>query len=151
MDPDFHSDQQPIVRTVIERYFNAIDRRDYALLATCFTQDVDFEFNLETKIAVKGRDALIARMSAIPRPAASSHALSNTSIDIDADGATAVTFAVVHVILGQIDGGKVLVRGIRYDDRLVREEGHWLIAARRHNPLWQYETVATLPWVPERP
>jgi ketosteroid isomerase-like protein len=151
MEVDFHADQQPIVRSVIERYFNAIDRRDYALLATCFTQDVDFEFNLGTRIAIQGREALIARMSAIPRPAASSHALSNTAIDIDADGATAVTFAVVHVILGQIDGGKVLVRGIRYDDRLVREDGGWRIASRRHNPLWQYETVATLPRVPERP
>ena len=147
MNPDTRPDQQLVVRTVLERYFNAIDRRDYTLLATCFTEDVEFEFNLDTKIAVSGRDALIARMSAIGRPAASSHALSNTGVTIDGDEAEAVTFAVVHVVMG-VEGGKVLVRGIRYDDRLVRRDGVWRIASRKHNPLWQYETVSMSPRVP---
>jgi hypothetical protein len=53
-------------------------------------------------------------------------------------------------VLDRIDGGQVLVRGLRYDDRLVREDGAWRIASRRHNPLWQYETVSVLPRVPQR-
>jgi hypothetical protein len=42
----------------------------------------------------------------------------------------------------------VLVRGLRYDDRLLRENGEWRIEARRHNPLWQYETRCVPPRVP---
>jgi len=150
MEHDLHPDQQLIVRTVIERYFNALDRRDFALLATCFTKEVDFELNLENRIVVHGQDAVVAWMNGMPRPAASNHALSNTAIVIDGDEASATTFAVVHVIMGDIGSGQVLVRGLRYDDRLVRQDGGWRIASRQHNPLWQYETVAVLPRVPER-
>ncbi len=143
MDPDFDPDQQQIIRGLLERYFNAIDRRDFDLLATCFTQDVTFEFNLDTKIMVLGRDAVVSRMSELQRPKSSNHALSNTSIVVDGEEARATTFAVVHVVTTD-PSGRILVRGIRYDDRLVRVEDRWRIAERRHNPLWQYETVAAL-------
>jgi ketosteroid isomerase-like protein len=145
MDLDHEPDQQAIVRSVLERYFNAVDRRDFDLLAHCFTPHVVFEFNLDTKIVVHGRDALVARMSAMPRPAASSHALSNTVILIDGEEARAVTFAVVHAVLAVEGGGRILVRGIRYDDRLVRAGESWRIAERQHNPLWQYEAAAVRP------
>jgi ketosteroid isomerase-like protein len=146
MNPDLHQDQQLVIRTVIERYFNAIDRRDYDLLATCFTPDVAFELNLATKIDLHGRDAVVAWMKGTPKPFASSHALSNTSILVDGEEAHSTTFAVVHVVM-EVDGGRVMVRGIRYDDRLVREGEVWRIAQRRHDPLWQYETIAMQPRV----
>jgi ketosteroid isomerase-like protein len=143
MDPDREPEQQFRIRSVIERYFNAVDRRDWELLAACFTEDVVFEFNLDTAIEVRGRKALIERMAAMPKPAASNHALSSTSILVDGDSATAVTFATASVVLDRIDGGQVLVRGLRYDDTLVRMEGVWRIAQRRHLPVWQYETVSS--------
>jgi hypothetical protein len=139
---DGQLEQQWGIRMVLERYFNALDQGDFTRLATCFTPDVDFEFNLETRFVVHGRDALIERLRGMPRPTASNHALSNTSIMADGDTAHATTFAIVHVFLGETDGGKVLVRGLRYDDRLVYEDGVWCIAARRHQPLWQHETVS---------
>ena len=147
MDPDAQADDQAIIRSVLERYFNAVDRRDFSLLASCFTEDVMFELNLETRITLTGREALIARFGSMPRPAASSHALSNTSILVTGDEAHAVTFAVVHAVLSAEPGGRILVRGLRYDDHLLRAAGRWRIAERKHNPLWQYEAVAGSPGV----
>ncbi|HLG87295.1 MAG TPA: nuclear transport factor 2 family protein [Alphaproteobacteria bacterium] len=151
MDPDREPEQQFRIRGVIERYFNAVDRRDWELLAACFTEDVAFEFNLDTVIEVRGRTALVERMSGMPKPAASNHALSSTSILVEGDEATAVTFATASVVLDRIDGGRVLVRGLRYDDKLKRVDGAWRIAERRHLPVWQYETVSVPPRAPQRP
>ena len=147
MDPDREPDQQLRIRGVLERYFNAIDRRDWDLLGACFTEDVAFELNLETVIRLRGRQALIDRMSSMPKPFASIHTLASTSILVEGDEATAVTFGTAQAVLDRVDGGKVLVRGLRYDDRLRRVDGAWRIAERRHLPLWQYEAVSVPPGV----
>ena len=151
MYPDREPDQQLRIRSVIERYFNAVDRRDWELLAACFTEDVAFEFNLDTVIQVHGREALIERMRAMPKSAASIHSLASTSILVDGDTASAVTFGTAQVVLDRIDGGRVLVRGLRYDDKLKRVDGAWRIAKRRHLPIWQYETVSVPPRAPQKP
>lgn len=140
-------DQDLRIRTIIERYFNAVDRRDFDLLGTCFTDDVDFEFNLETKIEVKGRDALIARFMGMNKPYASSHAMSNTGITVTGNKASSITFAVVHSVLTAGPGARVLIRGLRYDDEHVFGAQGWQIRRRKHNPLWQYEATTVKPGV----
>jgi hypothetical protein len=150
MNPDLHFDQQSVIRSIVERYFNAVDRRDYELLTTCFTQDVEVEFNLDPKIVVHDRDELIAFMQRFPHSTASSHGLSNISVLVEGDTASAVTFAVVHAVIGPVDGGPILIRGLRYDDQLRREGGTWRICRRSHNPLWQYETTVIRPRVPPK-
>jgi ketosteroid isomerase-like protein len=147
MSGDVDAGQEPAIRSLLDRYFNAIDRRDFDLLATCFTPDVEFEFNLETKIEVKGRDALMARFAGMRKPYASSHAVSNAGITVAENKASAITFAVVNVVLDPGPGARVLVRGLRYDDELVRDAGSWRICRRKHNPLWQYEAVTVSPGV----
>jgi ketosteroid isomerase-like protein len=141
------ADQDLRIRTILERYFHAVDRRDFDLLGTCFTDDVDFEFNLETKIEVKGRDALIARFMGMNKPYASSHSMSNTGIIVSGNIASSVTFAVVHSVLAAGPDARVLIRGLRYDDDFVYGAQGWQIARRKHNPLWQYEAKTVKPGV----
>lgn len=138
-------DQDLRIRTILERYFHAVDRRDFELLGTCFTDDVDFEFNLETKIEVKGRDALVARFMGMNKPHASSHSMSNTGITVTGNTARSTTFAVVHAVMAPGPDARVLIRGLRYDDEFVYGTDGWRIRRRRHNPLWQYEAKTVTP------
>lgn len=147
MNPDHAFDQQLMIRSVIERYFSAVDRRDFDLLATCFTKDVEFELNLETTIRLNGVEALMDRMRSLPSPTASSHGLANTSIAVDGDKAKSTTFTVVHALVGPVVGGTLLIRGLRYDDDFRRDGGVWRIARRAHNPLWQHIATSVDPRV----
>ena len=47
---------------------------------------------------------------------------------------------------GATGAGRIVVRGLHYDDVLHRKEGRWRIARRKHAVLWQYE----LPLIEQR-
>jgi hypothetical protein len=49
---------------------------------------------------------------------------------------------VASLLDGDDVNGRVLVRAIRYTDRLRRVDGRWLIYERLHEPLWQYDAVS---------
>lgn len=44
--------------------------------------------------------------------------------------------------------GPVMVRGLRYLDRLVRTEGGWRIEHREQEALWQYDVPRVAPHLP---
>jgi len=43
---------------------------------------------------------------------------------------------------------KIIVRGLRYRDQVVRLKEGWRISALEHGPLWQFEALATAPSIP---
>ncbi|MGE4219744.1 MAG: nuclear transport factor 2 family protein [Alphaproteobacteria bacterium] len=128
------------VRRAIEGYFSAVDRRDWDGVANCFTDDVSATYNTGGQVTLTGRQATLERVQIIKNATASQHLLSNTHITVSGDTAEAVTFCIATLIVGPVDGGRAVVRGIRYDDTLVRTGGSWQIKRRTHNPQWQYET-----------
>jgi hypothetical protein len=58
--------------------------------------------------------------------------------------------AVAHLIEGVAGPGHVMVRGLRYEDRLVRQADGWRIAHRIHRSLWQYDAEAVSPDLRQR-
>lgn len=128
------------VRRVLERYYSCIDRRDWSGLAECFTEDVAATYNSHGAEKLDGLPALIERLKVVSRFFASNHVMSNTFITVDGDAAEAVTMTIAHLVRSSDPASEILVRGIRYDDGLVRRDGIWKIRRRIHMPLWQYRT-----------
>jgi hypothetical protein len=126
------------VRETIERYFFGVDAQDEGALINSFTDNASAEYHVGTpehKIVSGG--IAIARdiYSHCSQFTSSNHSVSNFVVDITSDVASSNTFAVAHVIVH----GKALLRGLRYQDRLVRDMDGWRIGKRLHTPLWQIE------------
>lgn len=129
---------QLAVRTVLETYFAALDLRDRHALIGCFTADAALEYR-DGAVRMSGGDAFVDWVfDVLGAFAWTSHAMCNAliTVDADGDGAVASCLAVVHLV--DAEGGQVIVRGVRYDDRLLKTAGQWRIASRRHLPQWQY-------------
>lgn len=121
-------DERAIV-AVLVRYATGIDRRDWTLFATCFTQDLVTDYG---EIGSwQGRKPFVDFMEKGHAPIGPTlHRLSNFVITGDARQAQATSY--VNALLVRPAEG-ILFRqahGI-YEDRLVREADGWKIRERR--------------------
>lgn len=134
-DPAVHRD----VADVLVRYATAIDRRDWALFRTCFTDDGDADYgDLGHR---HGADEITGWMTRMHETCGHTlHRITNvvvtsTGEDNDGDGgdgearATARSY-VDALVLGADNRSGVRGVGI-YDDELVHRDGGWRIAKRR--------------------
>ncbi len=119
-------DRQDIAE-VLHRYATGIDRRDWELFATAFTDDCELDYG---EIGTwNGADAVVevmTQMHALAGP--TMHRLSNLVITVDGDTAQARTY-VDGIILGPDSQAGVNALGF-YDDRLVRTDAGWRISRR---------------------
>jgi hypothetical protein len=125
-------DERAIIALLV-RYATAIDRRDWALFATCFTQDVEADYGAITRCT--DRDTLVEFMRrGHAKIGATLHRMSNFVIDGDAEGATATSY--VDALLMHADGKEILRQAHGwYEDRLVSGRDGWRIARRRFVPV----------------
>lgn len=137
------------IRELVNRYFFAIDDRDEALLASCFTAEATAHYHkgFVTEVRLKnGGDIARFLLDRTSVYSATNHVASNMNIARHVDTARVVIHTVATCVVGS--QGKVLVRGIRYEDDLVREPDGWRIRHRVHIPQWQYEAAAVTPAIP---
>jgi 3-phenylpropionate/cinnamic acid dioxygenase small subunit len=115
------------IAEVLVRYATGIDRRDWALFRTCFTDDVRADY--ETIGTWSGVDEITTFMTETHAAMGHTmHRLSNFAIEVTGDTASARTY--VDAIIMSADGqGGVNALGF-YDDNLVRTNGGWRIAQR---------------------
>jgi len=75
-------------------------------------------------------------------PIATTHAMQQCVIELDGDAAISETYVNSYLV---IDGEprRILVRAIRYLDRLVKLNGEWRIKERRPSHDWMFEAEAT--------
>ena len=121
------ADRQDI-EEVLLRYANGIDRRDWDLFPTCFTDDVDADYG------DAGRWDSAAAITAFMADSHAQmghtmHRLSNLAITVAGDAATARTY--VDAVLMSADGESGLNPIGFYDDDLVRTADGWRIRRRR--------------------
>lgn len=120
-------DRQDIT-DVLLRYATGIDRRDWTLFRTVFTDDCELDYG---EIGVwKGVDAVTEFMQQAHALAGHTmHRLTNQVITVDGDTARARTYVDALIMVGDNKSG---VNGIGfYDDDLVRTDAGWRIARRR--------------------
>ncbi|BBZ11298.1 nuclear transport factor 2 family protein [Mycobacterium branderi] len=120
-------DRQDICDLLV-RYATGIDRRDWPLFRTVFTEDCELDYGEIG--AWTDVDAVTEFMQAAHAMAGHTlHRLSNQAITVNGDSAQARTYVDALIMLGDNTSG---VNGIGYyDDELVRTDVGWRIARRR--------------------
>lgn len=120
-------DKQDISELLV-RYATAIDRREYPLLGTVFTDDCVADYG---EIGSwHSADAIIEFMDAVHAMAGYTlHRLSNIATTVSGDTATARTYIDALILAADSSGGVNAV-GF-YDDELVRTADGWRIARRQ--------------------
>ena len=120
------------ISDLLVRYATGIDRRDWPLFRTVFTDDCELDYG---KIgAWKGIDAVTDFMEQVHALAGHTmHRLSNHAITVDGDKASARTYVDAVIMFGDNQSG-VNAWGF-YDDEIVRSSDGWRIARRQFTPV----------------
>lgn len=141
------------IRDRLHLYCKGIDRRDWALVRSCFSDDHDHNHGGYSG----GPDGFVEMakgvLSTMP---ATHHTIGNMHIDLAPDGLSAETeanFVAYHrIAAGHHEGTPVptggkatdwIVAG-RYCDRMELRDGVWLIVRRNAVHDWERAEVATL-------
>jgi 3-phenylpropionate/cinnamic acid dioxygenase small subunit len=116
------------ISDVLLRYATGIDRRDWPLFRTVFTDDCELDYG---EIGSwQGVDAVTEFMQQAHAMAGHTmHRLTNQVITVDGDAAQARTYVDALIMLSDNTSG-VNAAGF-YDDDIVRTQTGWRIARRR--------------------
>lgn len=120
-------DRQDICELLV-RYATGIDRRDWPLFRTVFTDDCELDYGEIGSWS--GVDAVTDFMEKVHAMAGHTlHRLSNQAVGVDGDKAVARTYVDALIMAADNQTG---VNGIGfYDDEIVRTSAGWRIARRR--------------------
>jgi len=121
------------IEALLNRYADSVDRRDAAALAACFTADAEASF--AGIVTSGGGEAIAGFLLSTLGPAASTHVVSNALIELDGDRASVRSRAVVYGVRGEPE--QLRLRGVTYDDSLVRTAEGWRIHRRVHSAQWE--------------
>jgi 3-phenylpropionate/cinnamic acid dioxygenase small subunit len=120
-------DRQDIA-DVLVRYATGIDRRDWPLFRTVFTDDCQLDYGEVG--SWRGVDAVTEFMQQAHALAGHTmHRLTNQVITVDGDSAQARTYVDALIMLADNNSG-ANAAGF-YDDEFIRTEKGWQIARRR--------------------
>ena len=122
------ADKEQIAEVLI-RYATGIDFKDWALLRTCWTEDVDVDYGEVGRYS--GADAITGLMEQLHGAMGPTyHRLTNFAIAVDGDRATARCY--VHAVLQAVpDDAASWVEALgHYDDEFLRTSDGWRISRR---------------------
>jgi uncharacterized protein (TIGR02246 family) len=116
---------------LVHRYAVAVDDRDMATLAACYTTDAVFD---SVGGRTVGRDAITEYYAGRFRLMGPTRHLPVSTV-IDFAGEDEATGQVLaHAELGM--GGRTIFSALRYDDQYRREDGRWRFRERRIEQLY---------------
>jgi long-chain acyl-CoA synthetase len=119
------------ISDLLTRYTVAIDKKDWGLLDTCFTPDASVDYT--TSGGIKGkypevRTWLSKALSVFP---ITQHFISNSTVELAGDQATARTYVINPMVFVNPDGSQhIFTVGAYYNDKLVYTRDGWRIADR---------------------
>ena len=123
------------IRDVLLRYARGVDRRDWPLVAACFTPGAAADYGYVAQGTIE--EAIAAIAPALEKLTSTMHVIGNQLIEIDGDTARSETYAVCYHRSGGLAAGALMTVGVRYLDELVRRDGRWLICRRVVTFEWQ--------------
>jgi 3-phenylpropionate/cinnamic acid dioxygenase small subunit len=137
-------DDRQQIHDVLVRYAEGIDRRDFEAVASCFMTDARASYG--GRNIGPGMETIVEFLRhGVDSSLASTHLVGNVQIEVDNDRATSVSATIaVHVVERAGDGTRVLIRGLRYHDRLRRSKDGWRIAERVHEQRWMADSPGEL-------
>ncbi|OBA84055.1 polyketide cyclase [Mycobacterium sp. 1164966.3] len=117
------------ISDLLVRYASGIDRRDWPLFRTVFTEDCRLDYGEIG--AWNGVDAVADFMEQVHAMAGHTmHRLSNIAVTLDGDRAQARTY-IDGLIMAADNSSGVNAIGF-YDDEIVRTDEGWRIARRKY-------------------
>lgn len=126
------------VANVIKRYARAIDTKDWALLETVFTEDLEADFrSFGGREVQHGRDTWIGIVKGtIAGFDATQHLTGNHVAEVDGDRATLNAYIIAAHWLHESRGDSEYTVGGDYDIELRREADGWRIRKYTLNVTW---------------
>ena len=130
------------IHDVLLRYAQGVDRRDLALVASCFTPTAAYDGTL-----VRGTiaQALERLAGAFGRYTTTMHFMGNQMIALDGDLGHSETYAIAYHRLADEVPPRDLTVAVRYQDDLVRTAEGWRICRRVVRLDWQRTDVVKPP------
>lgn len=122
-------------------YCRGIDRCDPGQLAAAFTPDAMIDYGDGVKPIAETIPRLMAGLGSMRL---TQHNVTNTVMRIDGETAKAETNCVALHLIPAPEGEIELVVGGRYLDRLVSQDGRWLIAERLYVMDWNRTAPSTM-------
>jgi ketosteroid isomerase-like protein len=116
------------IRTVLTDYGRFLDARDFSSYSRLFAKDGQWIGGLGQIQGPAAIQAFMEKSIGTANPGHNYHLLSNFEIHVQGDTATAWS-RWAFVVPGP-DNKPVIAQGGRYDDFLVREDGHWKFKRR---------------------
>ncbi len=119
------------IRDLAYTYSKAVDRRDWTLLASCFTPDLTFV--LAGQVYASSRDQFLWTVQGIARYHTTMHFNGNHLSEVRGDTAAAETYTIASHWYTKDGREHEYVMGIRYRDELVRRDppqAGWLFKRR---------------------
>lgn len=129
-------DRDEIAR-LIRTYAHGVDRRDWALVRSCFSDDAEAKGSRSTGPIDPYLAELIPGVEFYPT---TMHFMGNQLVELDGDTAHIETYAVAYHWKGEVAGSEHpenLVVGVRYLDTLQRRDEGWRITSRQVSPDWR--------------
>ena len=112
------------IRDLMTRYARSNDRRDFDSMTSTFTADAYASYGDWER---QGVENIVGRL-AYTRPHRATHFLGDQDIRIDGDSAEVETYAIAY---SRVEGTESMrMSGLRYQDKMVRQDGQWLVRHR---------------------
>ncbi|MFD8792469.1 nuclear transport factor 2 family protein [Streptomyces vinaceus] len=124
------------LRELVDAYAHCAVRRDAQGQMALFTEDTRFVVYMDARDPdptqeLHGRESLAPVFGALNAYAATTHFNGQSTVTLDGDRATGVTYCLAHHVTEAEDGSRTLmIASIRYLDTMVRHDGAWLFAER---------------------
>jgi hypothetical protein len=129
-------DRDEIAR-LIRTYAHGVDRRDWDLVRSCFSDDAEAQGSRSTGPIEPYLAALRPGVEFYPT---TMHFMGNQLVELDGDTAQVETYAVAYHWKDDVAGTdhpENLVVGVRYLDTVQRLEEGWRITRRQVAPDWR--------------
>ncbi len=119
------------INDLLTRYTVAIDTKNWSLLDTCFTSDAQVDYT--SSGGIKGAYPEVRKWleKALAAFSMTQHFISNSTVELDGDKATARTYLINPMGFPKQDGSlHIFTVGAYYNDELVCTDEGWRIAER---------------------
>jgi ketosteroid isomerase-like protein len=137
VNEDSHLADRLAIREVALRYARAVDRRDWALAGTLFTDDAVLE---SARFRLEGLEQILRGLRTVERYRATFHAVHDQTLELARDEASGETYCTANHLYERDGQTRKLDWGIRYQDRYRRgADGVWRIAQRELIVDWEQD------------
>ena len=132
---------------VLARYFRGLDSSDPQMVRSCFAQDVEAKYN--DRPTARGVEAVVGDIGIFSKFESgvlkcSTHFMGNVCYEfLDERSVLTQTNAIAFLVRPDKQADTLLIRNLRYLDRLQKDSGNWLITSRQHTLDWIGETSSS--------